>query len=346
VLVLASKQTCDCHVKSKQPQAIDKYLPDRQIYGYCLMKGVTMNIDNLLCIDLDLPSMTGFRKFISSWLYRGDDFNLLVDPGPLSAIPRLCEAVRREGVSRIDYVLITHIHIDHAGGVGALLKEFPDACVICHPEGIRHMVAPQKLWEGSRTVLGALADAYGEIVSVPEDRIMYDEFVGGTGVRAFQTPGHASHHCCYQLDELLFAGEVAGVRADLPGRIYMRPATPPRFMLEVAQQSIDRMIALAPRYLAFGHYGLVTTAVEHLQIARAQLHLWVRGVAQTAAVEPAGREQALVEWLLQHDEYYCNFNLLPQDIQSRERYFFGNTMRGMSEYVAGLPEEQRLELMS
>ena len=304
-----------------------------------------MNIDNLVCIDLDLPSMNGFRKFISSWLYRGEGFTLLVDPGPLSTIPHLCEVIRREGVEHIDYVLLTHIHIDHAGGTGALLKEFPDATVICHPDGIRHMVSPQKLWEGSRTVLGALADAYGEIVPVPADKIRFEESVGDTGVKLFLTPGHAQHHCCYLLDDLLFAGEVAGVRSDLPGRIYMRPATPPRFMLEVAQGSIDRMIDLAPRYMAFGHYGLVVTALEHLQIARNQLQLWVKGVAQTAGIDSERREGALMEWLIEHDENYRNINLLPQDIQSRERYFFGNTFRGMSEYVDGLSEEERQKLL-
>lgn len=304
-----------------------------------------MNLDNLLCIDLDLPSMEGFRKFISSWLYRGDGFTLLVDPGPLSTIPKLCASLRSEGVERIDYILLTHIHIDHAGGTGALLKEFPEATVICHPEGIRHMVSPQKLWEGSRTVLGVLAEAYGEIVAVPTEKIRYEEYVGDTGVRVYQTPGHAQHHCCYMLDELLFAGEVAGVRADLPGRIYMRPATPPRFMLEVAQGAIDRMIELAPRYMVFGHYGMVATAVEHLQIARNQLHLWVKGVAQTAAVEAERREAALMQWLMERDGNYSNISLLPADIQARERYFFGNTMRGMAEYVAALTEEERAKLM-
>ncbi|HXE95003.1 MAG TPA: MBL fold metallo-hydrolase, partial [Dongiaceae bacterium] len=108
-----------------------------------------MNIDNLTCIDLDQPSLEGFRNFISSWLYRGEGFNLLVDPGPLSTIPRLIATLRSHGVERLDYVLLTHIHIDHAGGAGALLKEFPEAHVICHPDGIRHITAPEKLWEGS-----------------------------------------------------------------------------------------------------------------------------------------------------------------------------------------------------
>ncbi len=120
----------------------------------------------------------------------------------------------------------------------------------------------------------------------------------------------------------------------------MRPATPPRFMLEVAQGSIDRMIELAPRYMVFGHYGMVATAVEHLQIARNQLHLWVKGVAQTQRwkrSDGSGIDAVAdgARWELQQHQSIAG------DIQARERYFFGNTMRGMAEYVAALTEEER-----
>jgi glyoxylase-like metal-dependent hydrolase (beta-lactamase superfamily II) len=288
---------------------------------------------NLFCIDLDQPALKGFRKFISSWLYRGERFTLLVDPGPPSTIPHLIRELRRHKVERLDYVLLTHIHIDHAGGTGALLREFPQARVICHPEGIRHLVAPEKLWQGSQKVLGKLADTFGEILPVPAERIGFEEEIGTTGVRAFLTPGHAPHHCCYLLDDLLFAGEVAGVRSEVPEGIYMRPATPPRFLLDVALDSLDRMIALAPRRMVFAHYGLVDAALEHLHIGRRQLLLWVRGVAETASTEPSQREKIFSAWLMEHDEIYRNVTRLPPDIRARERYFLGNTLRGMIEYV-------------
>jgi glyoxylase-like metal-dependent hydrolase (beta-lactamase superfamily II) len=300
-----------------------------------------MDLDRLVCIDLDQPRVEGFRKFISSWLVRGDGFTLLVDPGPLSTIPHLAKELRRQGVERIDYVLLTHIHIDHAGGAGALAAEFPGVRVVCHPEGIRHLVAPEKLWEGSRKVLRELAQVYGEITPVPEESIGFAETVGETGVRAFLTPGHAPHHVSYLIDGILFAGEVAGARSDVPDGIYMRPATPPRFILSVALDSLDRMIALAPRAMVFAHHGLVENAVEHLRIARRQLLLWVRGVAATAEEEESRREEALISWLMEHDENFRNISLLPPDIQSRERYFLGNTLRGMIEYVDELPPEER-----
>ncbi|HZV82606.1 MAG TPA: MBL fold metallo-hydrolase [Geobacteraceae bacterium] len=297
-----------------------------------------MGISKLVCIDLDQPQLEGFRQFISSWLCVTDSLTVVVDPGPLSTIPRLVNELRQHGVSRIDYILLTHIHIDHAGGAGALLREFPGALVICHPEGIRHMITPEKLWEGSRKVLGPLAEAYGEIVPIPAESILFSEDIGEGEIRAFLTPGHAQHHCCYLVDDLLFGGEVAGVRCELPGdAIFIRPATPPRFILEVALDSIDRMIALRPRRLVFAHYGVVESAVEHLTIAREQLLLWVRSVA-------VDREEKLVARLTETDPYYRNVTLLPEDIGARERYFLGNTLKGMAEYVDALPEEGRRAL--
>jgi len=297
----------------------------------------------LHCIDLDQPAFTGFRKFISSWLVRNGACSLLVDPGPASTIPYLVAELRRCGVETLDYILLTHIHIDHAGGTGTLLREFPGAQVVCHPEGVRHLVSPEKLWLGSRQVLGApLADAYGEILPVPEGQIGFAETLGSTGVRTYLTPGHAPHHCCYLLGDLLFAGEVAGVRCELEGGIYLRPATPPRFIQQTALDSLERMLSLMPRRMVFAHYGLVEEAMTHLRIARDQLRLWVEGAAQTLALPEAEREEAFFSWLLERDPVYRNIDRLPADIRTRERIFLGNTLRGMSEYAAGLTGPEAL----
>lgn len=290
-------------------------------------------MENLYCIDLDQPSFEGFRKFISAWLYTSPDLTFLVDPGPVSTIPRLVAELAGHGVTELDYILLTHIHIDHAGGTGELLKSFPRARVVCHPEGVRHLVEPEKLWQGSRKVLGNLAEVYGPIVPVPAASIGFDETPAEGRIRAFLTPGHAQHHLCFLFDDLLFGGEVAGVRNGEVEGIYMRPATPPRFILEVALDSIDRMIALDPRYLVIAHHGMVEPAFTYLKIAREQLLLWVKGIAATAGVPAEEREAAFFHWLLERDHIFRNFHLLPEDIRSRERYFFGNTMRGMLEYV-------------
>ena len=103
---------------------------------------------NLFLIDLD-QKLPGFRKFISSWLYTKDHKNIIIDPGPTSTIPVLEKALADLNIHKVDYILLTHIHIDHAGGTGLLLSKFPDSKVLCHPMGIPHMINPEKLWQGS-----------------------------------------------------------------------------------------------------------------------------------------------------------------------------------------------------
>jgi glyoxylase-like metal-dependent hydrolase (beta-lactamase superfamily II) len=306
-----------------------------------VLKGREMNLNNLTCIDLDQPRLEGFRKFISCWLYQDEGLGFIVDPGPLSTIPHLVSQLHRHGVNHLDYILLTHIHIDHAGGAGALLEHFPDARIICHPNGIPHMIEPEKLWLGSLKVLGGVAEAFGKIIPIPQNRIGYDEWLADSRIHCFLTPGHAPHHLCFLLEDLLFGGEVAGVRSEVADGIYMRPATPPRFMLEVALDSLQRMIALAPRYLVIAHYGLVEPALDYLQIGRQQLRLWVKGVAETASQQSGDRERALFDWLVEHDRNFRNIRQLEADIYARERIFFANTLRGMREYVDGLSHREQ-----
>ncbi len=292
-----------------------------------------MDIDNLSCIDLDEPRLEGFSRFISAWLYQDENLTFLVDPGPLATIPYLLEQLELKGVARLDYIFLTHIHIDHAGGTGALLKSFPEARVICHPQGIKHMTAPEKLWQGSLKVLGYVAEVYGEIIPVPEANISFSEKVGDTGIAVFKTPGHAQHHLCFLFDELLFAGEVVGVRSPVPGGIYMRPATPPRFILDVALDSIERMLELRPEKMVIAHYGLVEPALDYLEIGREQLQLWVQGVEAVALAGDAAAEERLFQWLLVNDANYARIKELDPETYARERYFLGNTMRGMIGYL-------------
>jgi glyoxylase-like metal-dependent hydrolase (beta-lactamase superfamily II) len=309
-----------------------------------------LNLGSLHCIDLDLPALVGFRKFLSAWLYHSAELTFLVDPGPLSTIPVVSAELRRHGVGRLDYILLTHIHIDHAGGTGALLEMFPEAMVVSHPAGMRHMSAPEKLWQGSVQVLGKeMTDAYGEIVRIPETNILAaedDGAIGACDLRSYFTPGHAAHHCCYRLDNLLFGGEVTGVHCAVPSGIYMRPATPPRFILEVALDSIDRMIALQPEQLIIAHHGLVSPALDYLQIGRAQFIRWVKGVVAISDFVDEDRQQVFYDWLLENDPYFRNIDQLEPDIRAREEVFIGNTLRGMSEYVQSLTEEQRDNLRS
>ena len=301
-----------------------------------------MNTDHLHCFDLDQPQLEGFRRFISSWLLQEDHFTALIDPGPLSTIPFLVNGLREKGINSLDYILLTHIHIDHAGGTGELLKYFPMAQVICHPDGIRHMVSPEKLWQGSLQVLGEMAETYGEIIAVDADKIHFTDQIADTGIEVYKTPGHASHHLCFKYDDLLIGGEICGVHSLVDDGIYMRPATPPKFMQQVAIDSIDRMIALNPRYLIIAHHGLVEPATSYLTIGRQQLVLWVQAVALTANCDPKKRQQAIYEWLLERDEVFKRIDQLDADLYARERYFMGNSLRGMIDYFDHLSvDEQR-----
>ncbi|MBN2644774.1 MAG: MBL fold metallo-hydrolase [Desulfuromonadaceae bacterium] len=300
-----------------------------------------MDLNCLHCVDLDQPSLQGFRSFISSWIYRDGQLSFVVDPGPLSSLSILLEALRQHGVQRLDYVLLTHIHIDHAGATGELLRHFPEARVLCHPDGIAHMVDPSKLWQGSLKVLGAMATAYGEIMPVPAVRIGYDDWLDDLPLTVLQTPGHAVHHLSFVFDDLLIAGEVAGVRSEARSGIYMRPATPPRFELDVALNSLGKVMVYQPQQMIFAHYGLVKNAMDHLTIARRQLLLWVQGVIAHQDIEPEQHDEAICHWLLEQDVCFRRLGELPEDIQARERYFLGNTLRGMGDYVQRLTPEQR-----
>ncbi|MBW2185304.1 MAG: MBL fold metallo-hydrolase [Deltaproteobacteria bacterium] len=305
-----------------------------------------MNTDHLHCFDLDQSSLEGFRRFISSWLLVEEHFTALVDPGPLSTIPVLVNGLREKGIKKLDYILLTHIHIDHAGGTGELLKYYPMAQVICHPDGVRHMISPEKLWQGSLQVLGEMAETYGEIIPIASDKISFTERVGDTGIEVHKTPGHAAHHMCFKYDDLLIGGEICGVHGEIEDGIYMRPATPPRFMQDVAIDSIDRMIALNPRCLIIAHHGLVEPAVRYLEIGRQQLILWVQAVAATVACDQKTREQAIYDWLIERDEVFKNIDQLDADLYARERYFMGNSLRGMIDYFDHLTPEQQRTLRS
>ncbi|MCU0822346.1 MAG: MBL fold metallo-hydrolase [Spirochaetes bacterium] len=294
--------------------------------------------DNLYLIKLD-QKPEGYRDFISSWVYSDGTFSFLVDPGPLYSIDILKKSLDEIGIKSLDYILLTHIHIDHAGGTGKLLGYFPGAKVLCHPKGFEHMINPEKLWKGSLAVLGDTAKAYGEIVPVPEKSLFFEEKIGqgGITVEVIDTPGHAAHHFSYLFGKYLFAGEVAGVHAPLEGRIYTRPATPPKFILEVWQTSLERVIARKPEIICYGHYGFRNDAAQAMVSAGEQMVLWtevVRGLLKSGEDNLVERAR---EALLEKDRLYANYKYLDNDIKKREHDFLKNSIRGISEYVKAVP---------
>jgi glyoxylase-like metal-dependent hydrolase (beta-lactamase superfamily II) len=290
--------------------------------------------DNLFLIDID-QAIEGFRKFISAWLYRVNGATLLVDPGPASTIPHLVERLKQAGVDRVDHVLLTHIHLDHAGGTGQLLQHFPDTKVNCHPKGIPHLAAPQKLWEESKKVLGKVAEAYGEMAPVPESSLSFSDAIdlGGISVEVIETPGHAPHHVSYRVGDILFAGEVGGVYVPLDDGFYVRPATPPPFQHQIFRDSIAKAAALDVSLVCLGHYGCRQDVANLFERAGRQLDFWVTTVERHFKAGSNPFEETVLADLISNDPDMAGWYSLPKDIQVRERNFCFNSIRGIRGYL-------------
>jgi len=286
-------------------------------------------------VDLDQPSLPGFREFVGAWVVVGPDAALVVDPGPAATIPVLLAALAARDIRRVEGILLTHIHIDHAGGAGLLADRFPEARVLCHPAGIPHLLAPEKLWQGSRKVLGTIADAYGPIAPVPEGRIGFAErsCLGGISVEAFDTPGHAAHHLCYRVEDVLFAGEVAGIGLDTPSGPYRRPATPPRFEYAVSRASLEIAAAISARRVCLGHRGQVDDPPAFFAGARTQLDHWVTVARRHLEAGSQPWAPAVVAELDTTDALYARLSTLPPEVQARERNFTGNALAGLRGYL-------------
>jgi glyoxylase-like metal-dependent hydrolase (beta-lactamase superfamily II) len=290
--------------------------------------------DNLYLIDID-QALEGFRKFISAWLYRVNGATLLVDPGPASTIPYLVDQLKQAEVDRVDHVLLTHIHLDHAGGTGQFLRHFPGAKVNCHPKGIPHLVAPQKLWEESKKVLGKVAEAYGEMAPVPESCISFRSRIdlGGASIEVIETPGHAPHHVSYRVGDILFAGEVGGVYAPIENGFYCRPATPPPFQHETFRDSIAKAASPGVSLVCLGHYGCRQDVAAIFERARRQLDFWVDTVERQFKAGGDPFEEAVLADLIANDPDMRGWHSLPEDIQAREHYFCFNSIRGIRGYL-------------
>jgi len=288
-------------------------------------------------IDLD-QKKTGYRQFLSCWAFSGPDVSFIVDPGPSSSTGYLLDMLGNTNFSRLDFILLTHIHLDHAGGLAAVLEKYPDAKVFCHKSGIKHLVDPSRLWQGSLKVLGDVGHMYGEPLPVPESAFTDEKELEKRGISVIETPGHAPHHVCFVTNDILFAGEAIGTHLDLPsGKPYLRPATPPRFILEEALSSLDRLLALdkEPAHCAFAHYGMSTDTFEWLRRAKKQLVLWVDTIRDLYAESEDNLEQRLFDRLMEVDPLYGQgrYDELPDDLRKRERHFLANSLDGMLGYI-------------
>ncbi len=284
------------------------------------------------------PPIKGFDDFIGTWVYQKEK-TFIVDVGPAVTAQSLIKALKHMGIQQLDYILLTHIHIDHAGGLCEVAEQFPEALIVCHDDGIEHLVDPARLWKGSVKTLGNTGIAYGEIKPVSQDRFLgAKQFLSET-VNAVITPGHAPHHASYQTEQYLFAGEAGGVCLSFGSKTdskkeYMRPSTPPRFFMDVYLKSLEKLITLNPKTICYGHFGYKTDAVKRLKQHKEQLFFWKKIIQQEVE---KGRNKNIVEnciqSLLKHDPLMALFSEMTQDMQNREYGFLKNSVNGFLGYL-------------
>ena len=293
----------------------------------------------LVSLPVDIP---GFDGFIGTWVCSGHP-KIIVDPGPSVTVPALLAALAELDFGSPDMILLTHIHIDHSGGVGDLAAAFSQATVVCHPRAVAHLIDPRRLWQGSLTTLGDIARSYGPIQPLAAGRVRSPEQLDTPSIQCIDTPGHAPHHLSFLMDDLLFAGEVGGVHLPMEQvPVYLRPATPPRFFLETSLKSIDRVLNRAPRRICYGHVGLRDDAPEMLNAHRDQLLRWCRMIRPFYDAVKGAKDfqtmQACSQYLLDNDPLLSGFVHLPPDVQQRERTFMRNSIKGYWGYLAAYAE--------
>lgn len=285
----------------------------------------------LVQITQDIPDLD---DFIGAWVCLGDR-NIVIDVGPFASVGKLIESLRKMAVDRVDLVLITHIHIDHAGGLAPFLEAFPTAKAVCHAKGIRHLVAPDKLWEGSLNTLGDLARIYGPIRPVPPERLIPHTGVNEADLRAIATPGHAPHHLSFTYRKNLFSGEAAGVCFILEQGEYLRPATPPVFFLEETLSSIDRLLALEDQPMYFAHLARAQSSHAMLGRARKQILLWHEVIRSELSKGGERLEERCTLRLRREDPELRAFHRMSAEERKREDVFTLNSVKGFLGYLGG-----------
>ncbi len=216
-----------------------------------------------------------------------------VDTGANRSVPFVLDALKQHGLSpsTVDYVFLTHVHLDHAGGAGTLMQALPNAKCVLHPRGARHMIDPTKLVAASKEVYGErrFNSLYGDLVPIPADRVIVVEDgdrlnLSGREFEFIHTPGHANHHYCIvdKVGSVIFSGDTFGMsyrELDTENGAFIMPiTTPSQFDPEAAHKSIDRLMSYQPRAIYVTHYS----RVEGLTKLAADMHEQIDGYVSIA----------------------------------------------------------------
>ncbi len=242
--------------------------------------------DEVYAID---TQMAGHAGITSSYLIRGSR-PCLIETGTALSAPVVIDALATLGIGPDDLatVVVTHIHLDHAGGVGDIAAAYPHAQVVVHEKGARHLADPTKLVASAQRVFGPDMDRmFGPLIATPTERLVtlgeegFVDLGDGRRLDAFHNPGHASHHVALVDSQTgdLYTGDAAGVF--VPDTAEVRPATPPPdFDLGLALDSLSRMRDAKPARLLFSHFGPVTDVELVFEQSEEELRYWVEQVSQ------------------------------------------------------------------
>ena len=209
-------------------------------------------------------------RVIGAWLVGG----VLIDPGPTSCLETLLDGL---GAERPRALLLTHIHLDHAGASGSLVERWPDLAVYVHERGAGHMISPDRLLKSARQLYGEEMDRlWGEMVPVPEENVRLlkgGETLFDGEFEVAYTPGHASHHVSFLHEGTAFVGDTGGVRI-AGSSLTIPPSPPPDIDVEKWHASIERIAAWKPRRLVMTHFGAAEDVDDQLTELSQRLDDW------------------------------------------------------------------------
>jgi glyoxylase-like metal-dependent hydrolase (beta-lactamase superfamily II) len=252
-------------------------------------------------ITLD-DNWMGRPRSIATGLVESDGHRAIVDPGPGSTLDTLRKELRahRLSVRELDAILLTHIHLDHAGATGALVRENPQLAVYVHKLGAPHMIDPSKLLaSAARLWPNDLQQLFGDAIPVAAENLRILEggetiTLGSRKIEVAYTPGHASHHVSYfeNLEGVAFVGDTAGIH--MAGHLYVMPATPPPDIdLEIWDSSFATILERKPKRLFLTHFGFSENPSEHIAQFRERLYRWMattEKILRSATSEAAAME--------------------------------------------------------
>jgi glyoxylase-like metal-dependent hydrolase (beta-lactamase superfamily II) len=223
----------------------------------------------------------GADRTIGAYLLETEDGPALFDCGPTTCVDTLRAGLAERGqeLRGVRHLLLSHIHLDHAGAAGVLVREHPGLQVWVSEIGAPHLVDPSRLERSARRLYGdAFDDLWGELAPVPEENVRLADR-RAAGLEVFPAPGHASHHVCYFDGSTLYAGDAAGVRIQ-PRSSVLPPTPPPEFDLEAWHRTLEQIERRAPERLALIHFGVAEDVSRHLAELRERLDTWARRVEE------------------------------------------------------------------